>query len=171
MQSPSIPEVHDTEGAPPLSPLPLWQRLRVRELALSLLTFHLGFFSHLVVKELKQAPPLVVNAAAQVEAAPLSIEALSSMVESMPEDGFRACLQMVIGTAYADRCDELLAHSVPFLDRVMGKKANATDAGSPSSRSEASKPDDKPRKRHKRKRLKDRKPTNRLLVASLDSTS
>jgi hypothetical protein len=171
MQFHSIPEMHDTECAPPVSPQPLWQRLRLRELALCILTFHLGFFSHLFFKELEPDPPIMVNTVAPTEAVPFSIEALSTLVESMPEDGFRACLQMVIGTAYADRCDELLAYSVPFLDRVLAKNANATDAGSPPSRSEAAKPDDKPRKRVKPKRLKRANPGSGQFLTSIDPES
>ncbi len=161
MQTPSIPEAYDAERAPPVPPLPLWQRLKLREVALCLLTFHLGFFAHLFCKELEPDPPLQFHAAAPAEAAPFSMEALRGMVESMPDDGFRACLQMVIGTAYADRCDELLVHSLPFLQRVLGNKDRSADA----------KPDAKPRQRIKPKRLKRPNLNSGQLLTSLDPAS
>jgi hypothetical protein len=156
-----IPEAYDAERAPPLSPLPLWQRLKLRELALCLLTFHLGFFAHLFFRELAPDSPIQFHAAAPAEPAPFSMKTLLGMVESMPDDGFRACLQMVIGTAYADRCDELLVHSLPFLQRVLGNKDKAADAT----------PDAKPRKRIKPKRQKRPNPNSGQLLTSLDSAS
>lgn len=164
MQCHYINEMHDKECAPPVSPLPLWQRLRLRELALCTLTFQLGFFSHLFYKELEPDSPIPVDTVAPAEAAPFTIEALSTMVESMPEDGFRACLQMVIGTAYANRCDELLAHSLPFL-------VKAAEDESPPSRSETSKLDDKHRKRFKPKRLKLPNPSSGKRLTSHDTES
>ena len=78
---------------------------------------------------------------------------------------------MVIGTAYAERCDELTLHLRPFMKRLQRDlSTNDKNQAAPASLDESAEPDEKPRKRKKQKNekpQKQQKPQNGRLITSI----
>lgn len=150
-------------------------RARLRQVVLVCLAFHLGLFCDLFLKVLpksqEEPTKFVENVADEI----FSMEALEILVEKLPEDDFRSCLQMVIGTAYAKRCDELTLHLQPFTNRMLRElRTDDVDQAAPAPPDELAEPDEKPVKRKKQKNEKppkQRKPQEGLLVTSITPNS
>jgi hypothetical protein len=150
-------------------------RANLRQLVLVVLAFHLGLFCHLflkVVPKLQKEPTkFTENAAAEA----FSMKALESLVEKLPEDDFRSCLQMVIGTAYAKRCDELNLHLRPFTERMLRElRTGDLEQATPVPPHDSTESDEKFRKRKKQKNGKPKKqqnPQEGLLVTSITNKS
>lgn len=145
-------------------------RANLRQVVLVFLAFHLGFFGHLFLEALPKFKEEPTKFAEKVEGEAFSMEALESLVEKLPDSDFRACLQMVIGTAYAERCDALTLHLRPFMKRLLRDlETEDEDQAAPASPEESVEPDEKPRKRKKHKNHeppKLQKAPNDLLITS-----
>lgn len=146
-------------------------RANLRQVVLVLFAFHLGFFGHLFLEALPKFKEEPTKFAEKVAGEAFSMEALESLVEKLPDSDFRACLQIVIGTAYAERCDALTLHLRPFMKRLLRDlETEDEDQAAPAPPDESAEPDKKPRKRQKQKNekpLKLQKPQDGLLITSI----
>lgn len=146
-------------------------RANLHQVVLVFLAFHLGFFGHLFLEALPKFKEEPAKFAEKVAEEASSMEALESLVEKLPDDDFRACLQMVIGTAYAERCDALTLHLRPFMKRLLRDLETVEkNQASPAPPAESPEPGQMPRKRKKQKNHESPKPQKTedgLLITSI----
>lgn len=164
MKSPYSSVGYDIEDSDPVSPPTLWERFKFRELALCFLSFHLGFACFYFLSLYEEDIPVQVRVEKIKE--DYSLERLVQMVESMPENDFRACLQLVIGTEYEDRCKGLLIYLTPYLYYLMSDKDNGDEEASPSTPS-TEEENKKSRRRKRSKKLKQTNPGNSHFIIQI----
>ncbi len=88
-------------------------------LALAFLSFNLGLVFPLFLSALPQVQSEPTKVVESVVPKSVSIDELRRIVDSSPKGDLRACLEIVLGTAYVDRCHELLQHSQPFVENLL----------------------------------------------------
>lgn len=170
MKSPYLPSDDEVEVSQ-AAVLSSHVRANLRQVVLVFLAFHLGFFGRFFLEALPKFEAEPTKFAEKVTGEAFSMEALESLVEKLPDSDFRACLQMVIGTAYAERCDALTLHLRPFMKRLLRElETEDKDQAAPALPEESAVPDKKPRKRKKQKNEnlhKRQKPQDGLLITSI----
>lgn len=122
------------------------------KVVLGILAFHLGCIGHRFLRVSPKLQEEPSQLAEKVAGEDFSMETLENLVKKLPDSDFRACLQMVIGTAYAERCDALNLHLRPFMKRILRDlEAEEEDQAAQDSQDESAEPREKHRKRKKHK--------------------